>query len=502
MSTTTYGELPRVAGRWQAILVMVSALAVMAVAVTGVLPPLDTAVIVGAAVAIATLHRPIFSWPALLCAILVVIMFVPIRRYSLPVDLPFDMEPYRALVAFIVVGWLASLLVDRRVQLRASGLEAPLGLLVLAVALSVAFNSERVNPVGIEVIKGLTFLASFLLVFYLVVSLVRTRKMIDLVAGTLVLCGAVVGFFALIEARTAWNIFNELGGVVPLLDPIRLPDAESRGGRLRTFGSAQHPIALGAALAMLFPLALSFAKRSGRRIWWVPAGLIALGVFATVSRTSVMMLLVAGTVLLFLRPRDMRKLIIPVIIVAPLVLHLALPGTMGSLKSAFFPEGGLVAEQQKSAGQRGAGRVADLAPALDEYARSPVIGQGYSTRVTEDGPMENADILDNQWLKSLLEIGIVGVVAWVWLFCVAMGRLGKAARGDPSPDGWLPAALAASIAAFAVGMVTFDAFSFIQVTFLLFIMLALGACTTLLARKAPEAPGAVPVVPRKGGMGR
>jgi hypothetical protein len=501
MSTTIYGEVPRAVGRWQAILVMVSALAVMAVAVTGVLPPLDTAVIVGAAVAIATLHRPIFSWPVLLCTILVVIMFIPIRRYSLPVDLPFDMEPYRAIVAFIVVGWLASLLVDRRVQLRASGLEAPLGLLILAVALSVALNSERVNPVGTEVIKGLTFLASFLLVFYLVVSLVRTRRMIDLVAGTLVLCGAVVGFFALIEARTGWNIFNELGGVVPFLDPIRLPDAESRGGRLRTFGSAQHPIALGAALAMLFPLALYFAKRSGRRIWWVPAGLIATGVFATVSRTSVMMLLVAGTVLLFLRPRDMRKLIIPVLIAAPLVLHLALPGTMGSLKNAFLPEGGLVAEQQKSAGQRGAGRVADLGPALDEYAKSPVIGQGYSSRVT-DGPLENADILDNQWLKSLLEIGIVGVIAWVWLFCVAMGRLGKAARGDPSPDGWLPAALAAAIAAFAVGMVTFDAFSFIQVTFLMFIMLALGACTTLLAEKAPEASESASEVPRKGEIGQ
>ena len=36
------------------------------------------------------------------------------------------------------------------------------------------------------------------------------------------------------------------------------------------------------------------------------------------------------------------------------------------------------------------------------------------------------------------------------------------------------AALAASLAAFAVGMLTFDAFSFIQVTFLAFILLGLG----------------------------
>ena len=37
------------------------------------------------------------------------------------------------------------------------------------------------------------------------------------------------------------------------------------------------------------------------------------------------------------------------------------------------------------------------------------------------------------------------------------------------------AALAASVIAFGVGMLTFDAFAFIQVTFLFFMLLALGA---------------------------
>ncbi len=45
------------------------------------------------------------------------------------------------------------------------------------------------------------------------------------------------------------------------------------------------------------------------------------------------------------------------------------------------------------------------------------------------------------------------------------------------------AALAASLAAFGVGMFTYDTFSFVQVTFIAFVMLAFGA-VALSAREA------------------
>ena len=44
-------------------------------------------------------------------------------------------------------------------------------------------------------------------------------------------------------------------------------------------------------------------------------------------------------------------------------------------------------------------------------------------------------------------------------------------RRRTGPDSWLATALAASIISFAVGMLTFDAFAFIQVTFFAFVML-------------------------------
>jgi O-antigen ligase len=101
----------------------------------------------------------------------------------------------------------------------------------------------------------------------------------------------------------------------------------------------------------------------------------------------------------------------------------------------------------------------------------------------------NALILDNQWLSSLLEVGALGFIALLWLFVRAIRRVGRVARSSDEPHGWLLTALASSITAFAIGMLTFDAFSFAQVTFLLFIMLGMSAAALRIAERdtRPEA---------------
>jgi predicted membrane channel-forming protein YqfA (hemolysin III family) len=58
--------------------------------------------------------------------------------------------------------------------------------------------------------------------------------------------------------------------------------------------------------------------------------------------------------------------------------------------------------------------------------------------------------------------------------------MSRSAREDDSERSWLYVGLAASIAAFGTGMATFDAFSFTQVTFVFFILLALAS--VLLSR--------------------
>ena len=59
------------------------------------------------------------------------------------------------------------------------------------------------------------------------------------------------------------------------------------------------------------------------------------------------MLTVEGIVFLCLKPAETIKLW-PALIPAFAVIHVALPGTIGSLKDAFFPKGGLIAQQSNA----------------------------------------------------------------------------------------------------------------------------------------------------------
>src|SRR3954447_14412241 len=66
-----------------------------------------------------TLARPVvIRWRSLLGALVLVILFIPMRRYALPGSLPFQLEPSRVCVAGLVLAWLAGLLVVRRIHFR------------------------------------------------------------------------------------------------------------------------------------------------------------------------------------------------------------------------------------------------------------------------------------------------------------------------------------------------------------------------------------------------
>jgi O-Antigen ligase len=424
-------------------------------------------------------QRLLLRWRSLIGLIVLMMLFVPMRRYSLPSSLPIQLEPYRLVVALVAFGWLTSLLIDKRVRVRRTGLERPLGLFVFSAIVSMGLNPGRVSSVSSLLAKTLMFWVSYFVIVYLLPSVLR-RVDVDFVCKLLVGGGAVVAIAAIVESRTGYNVFNHLTSAIPFLRLGQIPlttsdlTAATRGGRPRAYASAQHPIALGAAFAMLFPLAVYLARSTGQKRWWACALLTLLGLFATVSRTGFLMVVIVVMVITWLRFHELKRYW-PALIPAVVMIHFAVPGTFGTMIQAFFPKGGLVAQQTNA--NVGSGRLATLKPVLrSEFYPNPIFGEGFGTRISGDngpGVVSNAPILDDEWANVLVETGIVGTFALLWVLVRAVRMLARMSREDPGPGGWLPAALAASVAGFGIGMLTFDAFSFIQVTFLFFLVLGL-----------------------------
>ena len=229
------------------------------------------------------------------------------------------------------------------------------------------------------------------------------------------------------------------------------PDAATQ----RVVASASHPIALGVVLTMLFPLAGYLAHHDRR--WLLSVVLLPAGTFATVSRTAIVMLVVIMLVLALLRPVESLRLA-GVVGVAALALVVASPSSLSAVYGSFFPTGGIVAEQSNTATHSATsrGRLADLGPVFHDWVQEPIVGQGFGSRPVDSrenslGDGRYSGVLDDQWLDLLLEVGAVGVAAWIALFFVLVKALLKRAE-VPDDAGLLSVALVASIVGFIVAM--------------------------------------------------
>lgn len=433
-------------------------------------------------------QRTLLAWPTLLSAVILVILFIPIRRYTVGGSLPIELEPYRILIAVVLACWLCALCADPKVRWRKTGLEAPIITLLGAILLSLALNIPRVNGVSDIVLKQVSFFLSYFLLTYFISSVIRRGPQLDRMLRVLVGGGTIVAVLALIEWRTGTNFFDSLDRVIPILNHVDLGEHIERGTGVRALGSAQHPIALGAALVMLIPLTVYLHKRDRHVAWLVCGALLTLGALSSGSRTAALMLIALMVSFVWIKRTETLRLL-PLLIPLVIVIQVVMPGTLGTFRAILQPS--YVIQEQSAEMGSGSGRIADLGPSLEEWSRTPFLGQGFGTRVTSQqgtsdaaliapddhaaGAEDGAQILDDQWLSTLLEIGAIGALALLWLFVRAVRRLARRARSDPGPEGWLAMGLAASLTAFAVGMFTFDAFAFIQVTFFAFIMIGFAA---------------------------
>ncbi len=438
------------------------------------------------------------SWPRLLMAMGVVDILIPSdKRYTIGGGLPFNLEPYRVVVGALIIGWLITLAVDPRARPRRTTFEGPIGLILLATIGSDLVNPGRVEVVTSYVVKALWLFVSFIVFLYLFVGVTKSRKTLDRLAFWLVLSGCVEAVGGMVQRQTGFNIFDHLHGFLPFLtfnNGVEL-DTLVRGGAIRALSSAGHPIELSNTMAMLIPLAAYLGVTRRQLRWLLVIGVLLLGCFSSDSKTGVLELAAMTVVLFWLRPWHVLRWS-PALIPLLIAVHFVAPGAIGQAIGGFFPKGGLIAAQSTTF-RAGNGQVIDntrlsrIGPEINGVylQHNLLFGEGFGTRVTGRVAGANTGALDDQWFDNLLETGLLGFLGWLWLFVSVVakaGRYSKRARG--TPEGWLGVALACSMTGYAIAVFTYDAFGFIQATFLFYMLLGCVGVLLQLPRANPTPP--------------
>ncbi|MGN6331334.1 MAG: O-antigen ligase family protein [Motilibacteraceae bacterium] len=344
------------------------------------------------------------------------------------------------------------------------------------VAMSRPIDAVEVRAADRGILSVLALLGVLLVAADGIPTAERAERLLRRLVGLagVVACVAVLQFFTGLD----------------LVSYIRIPGLsadgylvamETRNGLNRPSATATHPIELGVVLAVVLPLALHFALRAtaGRRTVPVLSVLvISLAALMSVSRSAVLASAVALAVFLPGLPRRQRRytlLALPLVLVA---VRLAAPGLIGTLRGLFTQIG-----SDPSAGSR-TGAYDIVAPYIWQR---PLFGRGFNTF------LPSYHILDNQYLMTLIDTGIVGLSALLSLFVAAFLCAASAATRWPvhSERRGLARAVAAAVAAAAVGFLTFDALSFPMCAGLAALMIGCAFRLRLLAREEIPDPAGV-----------
>ncbi len=259
----------------------------------------------------------------------------------------------------------------------------------------------------------------------------------------------------------------------------QVTDLASREGLVRVNGTAAHPLEFAAVLAMSLPLAIHqarFAPAGVRRRRWLQVALIAGTMPLTVSRSAIFGLIVVSLVLIPTWSRPDRRRAYAILLIAPLLVWLAKPGILSGFGRLF----GQLGTDQSSMSRTGA-----FSAAAPYIAHHPWFGQGFQTFFPQ-----TYFFIDDQYLTSLIETGIVGALALAALFATGWftARSARLSAADAKARD-LGQCLAASVAAAAVSFASFDALTFSIASGLCFLILGCVGAAWRLARAPHRAAG-------------
>lgn len=263
--------------------------------------------------------------------------------------------------------------------------------------------------------------------------------------------GALAALAGLLQFFAGFDVQDYIS--IPGLEVNRyLIEATSRGdGVTRVPGMMDHYIEFGVVIAMLVPLTLHLAlyARTPREklIRWTVLGVVVLAVPASVSRSAVVTLAIGLALLAIVWPWRLRLIALGVAVVAVLAYRVIAPGVLGTLRALF---------EAGTNDPSVTGRTQDYSILFPLIWERPAFGRGAGTFL----PRQYI-VVDNQYLVSWVEGGLIGLLGLLTLFTggyLVARSIRRRARTAEAQH--LAQALAATIAAAAVVSALFDSLSF------------------------------------------
>jgi O-antigen ligase len=245
----------------------------------------------------------------------------------------------------------------------------------------------------------------------------RNRDEVMRLLRVVVAGAAACSIVALAQSRLNYDVTTLLAKIPGLSVAGELQSVLTRSGLRRPAGTATHPIEFGCVLAMTLGPALVIAVHD--HAWpalrrWGALALIGLGIPIGVSRSAIVGAGIVGV--FWFAAADTRQRVRTLFAIGffTVAVFLTTPGLLGTL-AAYF---------------RSAGSDTSISTRTDDYAavapfirHSPWIGRGPGTFLPK------FRILDNQWLGSLIEVGLIGVIG-LMIYIFTPSFLGRSLRRD------------------------------------------------------------------------
>lgn len=321
--------------------------------------------------------------------------------------------PWDELAFIMIVGtWVLKMAWDMRARYKFTPLDwYLLGFLAVSLFLLLVRSPER--HVAIE---GLRAVVQYLFWFFVAVNMVKTGSQVRFFT---------VGFIILVGAIALFGIYQYVVGVAI---PDKWIDQAEKGIKTRVFSIIGSPNILGSLLVLTIPMTVSivFAVRS----WWKRfaftglLGIMGLCLLFTYSRGAWLALIGA----MFYYGVVHNRKVLALILIGAILAPVAVPSVTARMKY-------MMSEDYIKSSQKG-GRLVRWEKAVKTVKKSPIVGVGlgrYGGAVATNNKLPGAFYVDNYYLKTLAEMGALGLGAMLWLFlnCMRFGTNAYRRAKDP-----------------------------------------------------------------------